>query len=197
MPTEAHILKRLFSSKLRVSVLSYFFMHPGESFHVRSLANLLDESAGNLARELSNLEEAGLLQSTAVGNQKHYSLKEDSPIHDDLRNLFLKTVGAGGAIRDLLRLLDGIELAFLFGSFASGDANTSSDIDVMIIGDISDRELAPLMAKLEDRLHREINYVIYERHEAEERIQEEGDFIFEVFRGPRIMLIGHSDDELL
>ena len=197
MSTEAHILKRLFSSRLRVSVLSYFFMNPGESFHIRSLATILGESAGNLARELNNLEEAGLVQSRAVGNQKHFSLREDSPIHEDMRNLFLKTVGAGGEIRDLLSNLDGIELAFLFGSFASGEAHGSSDIDVMIIGEINDRELAPLMAELEGRLHREINYMIYSRGEVEKRIKQEGDFVYEVFRGPRIILIGQSDDGLL
>jgi len=197
MSTEAHILKRLFSSKLRVSVLSHFFMNPGESIHVRSLATLLGESAGNLARELNNLEEAGLLQSKAIGNQKHFSLREDSPIHEDLRNLFLKTVGAGGEIRDLLGNVSGIELAFIFGSFASGEAHGSSDIDVMIIGDISDRELAPVMAELEGRLHREINYVIYSRREAEKRIKQEGNFVHEVFRGFRIILIGRSDDGLL
>ena len=74
MFTEARILKRLFSSRLRVSVLSHFFMNPGESFHIRSLATILSESAGNLARELNNLEEVGLLQSRAVGNQKHFSV---------------------------------------------------------------------------------------------------------------------------
>ena len=197
MSTEDHILKRLFSSKLRVSVLSHFFMNPGESFHIRSLATILGESAGNLARELNNLEEVGLLQSRAVGNQKHFSLREDSPILEDMRNLFLKTVGAGGEIHDLLSPLDGVELVFLFGSFASGEANGSSDIDVLIIGGINDRELAPLMAELEGRLHREINYVIFSRQEAEKRIKHEGDFIHEVFRGPRIILIGQSDDGLL
>ena len=197
MSTEAQILKRLFSSKLRVSVLSHFFMNPGESFYVRNLATLLGESAGNLARELNNLEEAGLVQSRAVGNQKHFSLREDSPIHEDLRNLFLKTVGAGGEIRDLLSNVNDIELAFIFGSFVSGEAHGSSDIDVMIIGEISDRELALLMAELEGRLHREINYMTYSREEAERRIEQEGDFVHEVFRGPRIILIGQSDDGLL
>jgi len=197
MSTEAQILKRLFSSKLRVSVLSHFFMNPGESCHIRSLATILGESAGNLARELNNLEEAGLVQSKAVGNQKHFSLREDSPIHEDLRNLFLKTVGAGGEIRDLLSNVNDIELAFIFGSFVSGEAHGSSDIDVMIIGEINDRDLAPLMAELEGRLHREINYMIYSRGEAEKRIEQEGDFVHEVFRGPRIILIGQSDDGLL
>jgi len=196
MFTEAHILKRLFSSRLRVSVLSHFFMNPGESFHIRSLAKLVGESAGNLARELNNLEEVGLLQSKAIGNQKHFSLREDSPIHEDLRNLFLKTVGVGGELRDLLSPLDGIELAFIFGSFASGEAHGSSDIDVMIIGDIGDRDLAPLMAELEARLHREVNYIVYSRREVEKRVNQDGDFMHEVFKGHRIILIGRSDDGL-
>ena len=196
MTSESNILKRLFSSGLRVSVLSYFYMHTGESVHVRNLANLIDESAGNLARELANLETAGILQSRMVGNQKHFTLREDSPIYEDLKNLFLKTAGVGGEIRTLLSSVNDIELAFLYGSFASGEADSTSDIDVMIIGNIDDKALAPLMAELEGRLHREINYVIYPRQEAEERIQEDGDFISEVFKGPRVMLVGRADDGL-
>ncbi len=51
-------LKHLFSSKLRVKVLSHFFFHPGEAFHVRRLAAEVQESAGSVARELAHLEEA-------------------------------------------------------------------------------------------------------------------------------------------
>lgn len=191
-------LKRLFSSKLRVKVLSHFFFHPGETFHVRRLAAELEESAGSVARELSNLQEAGVLMSKAVGNQKHYSLRKDNPILEDLRNLFLKTSGASAELKSALeRMGDGVEVAFLYGSYASGEAHAASDIDLMVIGDVSDRKLAPAVARVERRLKRCINYTLYTRGEAEKRLGKKGDFVHQVFSGPKILLIGNPDNRLL
>ncbi len=189
-------LKSLFSSNLRIKVLSHFFLHPGESFYVRQLASILKESPGSLARELANLQTAGIMTSRALGNQKHFSLRKDSPIHDDLRNLFLKTTGAGEEIRLSLSKIPGVELAFVYGSFASGQANANSDIDIMIVGEVSDRKLALAVARIERRLKREVNYTVYTRSEAAGRLGREGDFVHEVFTGPKIILAGNDDDRL-
>lgn len=189
-------LKALFSSKLRVKVLSHFFLHPGESFHVRGIAGVLGGSAGTMARELANLEAAGLLASRAVGNQKHYSLRRNCPIHDDLRNIFVKMTGAGEELRKALEKLSGVELAFIYGSFATGDAHPGSDIDLMVIGDASDRELAPAVARVEKVLAREVNYTVCTRQEATGQRGGPGDFLYEVFSGTKILLIGDPDDGL-
>lgn len=189
-------LKHLFSSKLRVQVLSHFFFHPGEAFHVRRLAGELEQSAGSVARELAHLEEAGVLSSQAVGNQKHYALREDNPILEDLRNVFLKTSGASAELRSALAGIAGVEVAFLYGSYVSGEAHAASDIDLMVIGGVSDRKLAPAVARVERRLKRRINYTLYTRAEAEERLGKQGDFVHEVLAGPKILLIGNADDRL-
>jgi len=151
------MLKALFSSKLRVKLLEHFFFHPGEEFHVRRLAAELDEPVGTVARELARLERAGILVSRRVGNQRHYSLDEGCPILDDLRNIFLKTAGAGVALRRALEKVSNVELVFLYGSYATGEAHARSDLDLMIIGDVSDRNVAPVVARVERRLKREIN----------------------------------------
>lgn len=190
-------LKHLFSSKLRVKVLSHFFFHPGEAFHVRRLAAELQESAGSVARELAHLEEAGIVSSRAVGNQKHYTLREDNPILKDLRNIFLKTSGASAELRSALEKIPAVEVAFIYGSYASGEAHAASDIDLMVIGKISDRELAPAVARIERRLKRQINYTLCTRGEAEKRLRKKGEFVHEVFSGPKIMLIGSPNDRLL
>lgn len=189
-------LKSLFSSKLRVEILSHFFFHPGEAFHVRRLAADLEEPAGTVGRELSHLEKAGILSSESVGNQKRYSLRRDSPILGDLRNIFLKTSGASMELRSGLEKIESVEVAFLYGSYASGEAHAASDIDVMIVGDASDRELAPAVARVERRLERQINYTSYTRREVEKRLGRKGDFVHEVLTGPKILLVGNTDDRL-
>lgn len=190
-------LKYLFSSKLRVKVLSHFFFHPGEAFHVRGLAADLEESAGSVARELAHLEEAGIVESRPVGNQKHFRLREDNPILEDLRGLFLKTSGASAELKEALGKLGGVEVAFLYGSYASGEAHAASDIDLMVIGEVSDRELAPAVARVERRLKRHVNYTLYTREEVEKRLGKKGEFLHEVLAGPKIVLVGNADDRLL
>lgn len=197
MVTSTLVLKRLFSSGLRVKVLSHFFLHPGESAYVRELAGALGESPGTVTRELTNLQEAGVLRSEKIGNQRHYSLDATCLILDDLRGVFLKTTGAGDGLRKALAELEGVEVAFIYGSFAKGDAHGKSDIDLMVVGDVGDRELAPVVARVEKRLRREINYTTYTRAEAAKRLGQKGDFIHEVLSGPRIVLIGKTDDRLL
>lgn len=191
------LLKQLFSSNLRIKVLSHFYAHPGESFHVRGLASAIEESAGTVGRELSNLERVGVIVSSWVGNQRHFSVEEKSPIHDELRSLFLKTTGAGAIIGSEIEKLGGIELVFIYGSFATGEAHANSDIDLMVVGNISEKKLAPSMARAERNLGRDVNYTLFTRTEVEERIGHEGDFVHEVFQGPKIVLLGRADDRLL
>ena len=191
------ILKTLFSSKLRIKVLTHFFFHPGETIHVRGLASSLDEPAGTVARELINLERGGILHSKAIGNQKHYSLNESNAILEELRRIFLKVSGAGSAITNALARVPGVEIAFIFGSYADGNATAASDMDLMIVGDTGEAAIAPLIAEIERHLGRPINYVLYPRNEVESHLGQEGDFVNEVFSAKRLLLIGNTDDPLL
>ena len=191
------ILKTLFSSKLRIKVLTHFFFHPGETIHVRGLAAALGEPAGTVARELANLERGGILHSKAIGNQKHFSLNVNNAIHEDLGNIFLKVSGAGSAITDALARMEGVEIAFIFGSYADGRATAASDLDLMIVGDTKEAAIASPIAEIERHLGRPVNYVLFPRNEVESRLGQEGDFINEVFSAKRLLLIGNTDDPLL
>jgi predicted nucleotidyltransferase len=196
MPDVPLILKSLFSSKLRVKILSHFFSRPGEDLHVRRVAADLGEPVGTVARELARLERAGLFASLRIGNQRRYSLCAESPILDDLRNIFLKTMGVGAELRAALEKVRGVQLAFIYGSYATGKAHAVSDIDLMVVGDVGDRVLAPAVAVVERRLKRPINYALYTRAEAGRRVGRKGDFVHEVLSEPKIMLIGKADDRL-
>jgi len=61
------MLEKLFSSKLRVDLLSLFFGRPDEEFYVREIEKILREDVGNISRELKNLEGIGLLVSRKKG----------------------------------------------------------------------------------------------------------------------------------
>jgi len=189
-------LSRLFSSSLRIKILHGLFSHPGESFHIARMAALLDDYPATVSRELSNLAEAGLLVSSQIGNQKHFVLASDSPILEELRRIFIKITGVGAELISALDGVDGLELAFLYGSEAKGTAGPGSDVDLMVVGSVSDRALSETIVTVELRLMREINFSLYTRGEVRARLGTEGDFVYEVFNGPRILLIGTGDDRL-
>ncbi len=196
MAKSSPILKSLFSSDTRIKVLSHFFLHPGESYYLRQLEKLLKIPGGQLRRELLNLEDIQLLISSKEGNQKRYSINKDFSLYDELKNIFLKTTSAGDIIRESLSRLKGIELAFIYGSFAKGGEHPGSDIDIRIVGRVSDKEISRRISNVEKSLKRRVNYSLYERKEVKARLKKKDNFIFTVFNEPHIILIGSKNDEL-
>ena len=191
-----YILKTLFSSEVRIDILSHFFMHPGEEFYIRQLEKILNKPVSNIQKELAKLEKINLFSSSIEGNQKRYVIKKDFPLYEELRNIFIKTTGLSDIIRYELATKNEIEFVFIYGSFASGDETSQSDLDLMIIGNISDISINRSIKKVEKKISRVINYSIYSRKEIEDRINDNDNFIKTILEGPVILIIGKKDDRL-
>jgi predicted nucleotidyltransferase len=187
------MLQKLFSSKLRVDLLSLFFGRPDEEFYVREIEKILQEDVGNISRELKNLEGIGLLISRRKGNLKYYLLDRKFPLHDELRSIILKTRGAAGVLTACLQGMEQIDFAFIYGSFATGQETAKSDIDLMVIGKVALERMIKHLKEPEEILGREINPSLYERREIEQRLRDKEPFISRVMREPKIMLIGDED----
>ncbi len=187
------MLKKLFSSKVRVDLLGLFFGRPDEEFYVREIEKILGEDAGNISRELKNLEGIGLLLSRKQGNLKYYLLDRKFPLYEELRSILLKTKGAAGVLRNALSGLKGVELAFIYGSVAAGQETARSDIDLMVIGTLPLERLIKALKEPEKTLKREISPSLYERQEIEKRLRENDAFISRVMQEPKIVLVGEED----
>ena len=160
------MLQKLFSSKLRVDLLSLFFGRPDEEFYVREIEKILQEDVGNISRELKNLEGIGLLVSKKKGNLKYYLLDRKFPLHDELRSIILKTKGAVGVLQGVLSGVKRVEFAFIFGSFATGLETAGSDIDLMVIGKVTLDRLISILREPEEILGRDINPSLFERRRS-------------------------------
>ena len=184
------MLEKLFSSRGRVKILTLFMMNPGEDFFLREISRLTHENLNSISRELQNLEDIGLLESKKQGNMKYFSINQDYPIYPELRNIIMKTEGVSKSIKEILSRNGDIKIAFIYGSFASGEADQSSDLDIFLMGNIDEDQLLRELSKLEGEVGREINYVLFNSREVEKRIDENDPFILNVWEGPKIMLIG-------
>ncbi|MFH1821106.1 MAG: nucleotidyltransferase domain-containing protein [Methanobacteriota archaeon] len=188
------MLELLMGSRTRVKILAMFLLSPGKKFYVRELARKTGSNTNSVRRELNRLESIGLLRSETSGNLKYYAADEKMPIYGELRSMFLKTEGLGEAIKENLKKLGKVKLAFIYGSFAKGEAQLKSDIDLMIVGEVNERKLLPLVRKTEERLSREINYTLFTTAEFESRVKRKDPFVSDVLKGKRIQLVGEDDE---
>lgn len=89
---------------------------------------------------------------------------EASPIMDDLRSLLMKTHGPAQVVAEVLRGLKGVEEAFLFGSWAARYLGESgpppADVDVLVVGTPSLREVDDAEVELGERLGREVQMTV-------------------------------------
>lgn len=188
------MLSALFTSKVRIELLGTFFLHQGRDFYIRELERITGEDYKNISLELRNLEGIGLLQSRKEGNLKYYSLNKAFLLYEEFRSIFLKTRGAISILEKALSKEKDIDFAFIYGSMASGEEATKSDVDLMVIGKIPLEQLLKLLREPERILARDINPSLYGFSEIQKRVEEHVPFITEVLNGPRILLVGDEDE---
>lgn len=179
----------------RRSVLALLFTSADRSFYLNEIVREVGLGVGAVQRELRALTHAGLIRRTARGNQVFFQANPDSPVFAELKALVEKTMGAPAALRALLApLARRIEAAFIYGSLARGDAVGESDVDLLVVGEVPALELAAAVREAEEKLHREVNPVVFPPEEFRERIRGGDHFLTTVMQEPKIFLVGDEDD---
>lgn len=184
------MLESLFSSRVRAKLLTVFMLSPGEGYNAWDLADLLDENYSAIWKELVHLARLKILISEYRGRSKIYRVYSECPILPELRSIVLKTEGVGKVIHQRLSGMGAVRAAFIYGSYASGEADLHSDLDLMVIGEVNLAQFAALITDLEKELKRPINYVIFSEKEWALKVSEEDPFVWNVIHSPKVILIG-------
>lgn len=153
-------LLALLFPQVRAEVLRLLFADGSRELHLRELVRQSGLTLGTLQTEIDKLLAAGLLLDHRDGNRRYFRANSSHPLFSDLHNLVLKTAGLREVLTDALEGLDSIKFALVFGSVAAGTAKADSDVDLLVIGDIGLRSLAPRLRPAAERLGREINPVV-------------------------------------
>jgi predicted nucleotidyltransferase len=183
-----------FHSRARQQLLAYYFTNPTARHHLRDLAERLNIDPSNLSKEFARLEREGLFRSEVNGRQKYFQLNREYPLFDEVRRIVAKTIGAVPLISQSLKRIEGIDKAYLYGSFARNQQDVASDVDVLVIGVPREEALAHAARKLERQLGREISYTVLTPKEFESRHARKDPFLENVWHNKRILLVG-SDEE--
>jgi predicted nucleotidyltransferase len=181
-------------SKIRQDLLALFFTNPSKKYYLREIQRILGYSAGSIRRELLKFQRDNLFNTQREGNLLYYALNMEHPLFKELKAIVAKTVGIEGSLRNALSSVEGIKMAFVYGSFAAKREKGTSDIDLMIIGNPDTSQLNEKIATLEKKLRREINPTIYALAEYKARKKAKSGFIMDLLKNSKIMVIGKEDD---
>lgn len=182
-------------SELRRKLLTYFCTNRSARVYVRQLASALGVDSTNLSRELARLERDGLLRSEIEGRQRYYSINLQYPYLKAFFSLLRGTVGIVPTLKAALHRVPGIDQAYLYGSFAKNEADATSDIDLLIVGQPEASNLARKISRLEKTLNREVSYTVWKPQELKRKLAAHDPFLTDIWQGKRIELIGDEQDK--
>jgi len=188
------LLDALFPA-IRQELLAATLLSSDKWWYLSELASHLKTSPSSLQRELDSLTESGILERKQDGRRTYYRARKDSPVFDDLRALFSKTAGIVPALRaELIRFRDKIHWGAIYGSFARSEEGAESDVDVLIVGDISSADLFPALRRVERQFGREVNVKRYSEKEFRDKMRDGDHFLRSVVKGKLVSLIGSPDE---
>ena len=186
-------IDRLFGSKTRVSLLSKLLMNADKSWYIRELSRELEIPYSMLYKEVKNLVSLGVINEEKRGRVTLVSVNRSLPFFAELKSLLVKTVGLSDLIKATFSELKQIRYALVYGSFASGEESASSDVDLLIIGDVDEERVLSVVGRIEKEVEREINYILWSEGEFMERVKSGHHLLRDIARKPVIMLVGKED----
>lgn len=176
-------------------VLVLLYGAPDETLFVRQIARHVETSVGTVQRELALLADAGLIKRSTVGNQVFYQANPEHPEYPELRALLAKTTGVFQMLKTALAPLSSrIDLAFVYGSVARGEDKATSDIDLMVIGQVSLDEVLNAVGPVEKQLRRPVNPTIYSIEDLKTRLRSGNHFLQSLKKTKKVFVIGDEDE---
>ena len=179
-------------SRIRQKIILLFVYNKGKEFFLSEVARWVNTSAGTAQRELNRLRRMDLLTFDKKGNLSFYKLNDANPLLDEIEIIVRKTLGIEVELKKALAGIRGIRWAFTFGSHAKGTLKADSDIDLFIIGSMSEDDVYNAVRTVEEIVGREINYHLSGESEFA-KSSKDGSFYKEIAAGP-LMLIGREDE---
>ena len=118
-------------------------------------------------REVERAEQAGLVTSRKVGNTRLVRANTASPYYAGLAEALTRAFGVPAVLANALGTVDGIDAAYIYGSWAARHAGQAGqrpvgDIDVLVLGQPDRDQLYEALSVAEQRLGRPVESTIRE-----------------------------------
>jgi predicted nucleotidyltransferase len=191
MGTHRSTLSTVLFGRTRKSILGFLYGHAEEQFYLREIARKAETGLGATQREPAQLTGAELIHRVRRGNQVYYQANRKNPIFVELKSILAKTSGIRDILHEALSSLeDRIKLAFVYGSIARGEEKASSDVDLMIVGEVAFADVVAALAEIDSKLGREVNPTVYGPGEFREKLAAKNHFLSTVAKEKKLFVIG-------
>jgi len=157
------MLESLITSKTRIKLLLKFFSNSNSSSYLRSLATEFGESSNAVRVELNKLSAAGYLKSREKGRTIEFRANVDHPLFPELKSVVHKYLGLDKIVDKIIKKLGKVYLAFITGDYAIG--KDSGIIDLVLVGEIDQKNLARLVKKAEALIKRKLRTLVLSKSE--------------------------------
>ena len=179
--------------KSQILILKLFFLNSTKEFHQNDIARRIHLSSSAVSNELTNLVKIGLVSKRHQDNMLFYKINKNSIIFDEIKRIFLKYETFSEILSEKL-VKEEIKYSLIYGSFAKGIEKETSDIDLLIIGDVLEDHVLRIISNIERNINREINFILWTEKELKEKIKKNIPLIREILHTSVIMLIGEENE---
>jgi len=164
----------------------------GDELSIRDLAGSANLAYATAHGEITRLLNAGILRERQVGRSRLISENPDSALVKPLRDILLVVSGPVALLSVALASIEGVQRAFLYGSFAAralgSDGPAPNDIDLMVIGTPDATAVYAACRQIEQSVGRPINPTILTPAEFDET----SGFLESVRSGPIVSVVGSA-----
>jgi DNA-binding transcriptional ArsR family regulator len=152
-------------SQQQGEILSLVLDNPDSEFSLTEIATRTGAPHPSVHREIRRAEEAGLVTSRKVGNIRLVRANTASPYYKGLADVLVKAFGVPAILAVTLREVQGINRAYIFGSWAARHAGQEgprpvADVDVLVLGKPDRDQLYVALDELEKRTGRPVRATI-------------------------------------
>ena len=170
-------------------VLGYYFINPQARHYTRELASILKLDPGNLSRKLTEMTSEGIFQVESEGRNRYFLLNQEFPLLAEYRKIYQAKFGVAESLSGVLKAVSGLKKAYIFGSYAKGNFEPGSDIDLLLVGEFDYGKVSKSLAGLEKDWRREINIVDMSNKEFNAKFKKNDEFLMNILKGKKIELI--------
>jgi len=151
----------LLRSRTQGDLLALLYLNPGKSFSITEAALRIGVSRPGLSQEASRLSANGYVVSKTDGRSNKISANEESIIFKPLADLLTVTYGPLPVLNREFSGIEGIDFAYIFGSWAARYQGQSGpipeDVDLLIVGTADLDQLDGAAQRAGQLLLREVN----------------------------------------
>jgi DNA-binding transcriptional ArsR family regulator len=186
-------LAALFGSETKARILSALVADAGHAYHLSGLAAAAGVDPSNAQKTLRSLLDTGLVVRDDDSRGSRYRANPDSPLVPTLRELFLKS---SELVSDLEKVASALpaEQVHIFGSVAKGTDKPGSDVDILVIGDISAIDAQAAFKPVGRKHRRKVDVFVLDRSDLARTAKERSPFLAGIVGGKYITLKGGGLD---